>query len=175
MTKIALVPAYQPDEHLLPLLESLRAAGFERVVVDDGGGEAYRAVFAAVPEGTAVLTHEGNRGKGQALKTGLSYIFDRYPPSAVVVTLDADGQHTVDDARRCAEAAEAAPDSLVLGVRTFGRSVPLRSRMGNRLTRLVYRLSSGVRLQDTQTGLRAFPPPSSPGCWPWRASDTNTR
>lgn len=44
----------------------------------------------------------------------------------------------------------------MLGSRRLKEKVPLRSRFGNSLTRLVYRLSTGVRVHDTQTGLRAF-------------------
>ena len=56
--------------------------------------------------------------------------------------------------RLCAE-----PDKLVLGVRTFGKTVPLRSRLGNHLTRAVMYLITGQRIADTQTGLRGIPHP----------------
>lgn len=156
MVRIALIPSYEPDEHLPQLLQELRDAGFERVVVDDGSGDAARTLYARVPGGTVVLKHPENCGKGRALKTGLAYIQGKYPADAVVVTLDADGQHRVEDAVRCAQAAEESPGSLILGSRSFREGVPLRSRFGNTVTRFVYRLSSGVSVGDTQTGLRAF-------------------
>jgi putative flippase GtrA len=49
------------------------------------------------------------------------------------------------------------PSNLVLGARAFRGDVPLRSRFGNDLTRLVFRIVIGQALQDTQTGLRAIP------------------
>lgn len=156
MTRIALIPAYEPDEHLLRLLRELGEAGFLRVVVDDGSGEAYQRLFEWVPSGTVLLSHRVNRGKGRALKTGLSYLLTRAPADSVVVTLDADGQHTAADAVRCAEAAERERGALILGCRSFRGGVPLRSRFGNAVTRAVYRLSSGASVRDTQTGLRAF-------------------
>lgn len=156
MVRIALIPSYEPDEHLLQLLQELRDAGFERVVVDDGSGEAARALYERVPDGTVVRRHPENCGKGRALKTGLAYIHTKYPADAVVVTLDADGQHRVPDAVRCAQAAEESPGYLILGSRSFGEDVPLRSKFGNTVTRFIYRLSSGISVGDTQTGLRAF-------------------
>ena len=49
------------------------------------------------------------------------------------------------------------PDALVLGARTFDRAVPLRSRIGNILTRRLMQALIGAKLQDTQTGLRGIP------------------
>lgn len=45
---------------------------------------------------------------------------------------------------------------MVLGVREVGKDMPLKSRLGNQITRTVFRLLSGVKVTDTQTGLRAF-------------------
>jgi len=49
-------------------------------------------------------------------------------------------------------------DCVILGSRDFSLpDVPPKSRMGNRITSFVFRTGCGIRLQDTQTGLRAFP------------------
>ncbi|MEA5051809.1 MAG: bifunctional glycosyltransferase family 2/GtrA family protein [Oscillospiraceae bacterium] len=159
--KIALIPAYEPDLLLLRLLESLREASFTCVVVDDGSGPAYADIFASAGACAEVISCAENRGKGSALKTGLQYIKEHYAEEhsgggCVVVTLDADGQHTPADAQRVCDAALGAPDALVLGSREFKGGVPLRSRFGNIVTRWVYAASTGVRVRDTQTGLRAF-------------------
>lgn len=157
MTWIALIPAYEPEKTMLDLLSQARDAGFEPVVVDDGSKKPEaRELFARARTMATVLTHDRNRGKGRALKTGLAYIRENYAGDYVVVTLDADGQHKTDDARRVCLAAQAEPEALVLGSRVFGAGTPLRSRIGNGATRLVYRLTTGVALADTQTGLRAF-------------------
>lgn len=152
----ALIPAYEPDEHLAELVDRLSEEGFRIVVVDDGSSPACREVFAAVSSRAAVLSHPANRGKGQALKTGLTYIKKHCDPDDVVVTVDADGQHKVEDALRLCDLAAARPEAMVLGGRHFTGNVPLRSRLGNTFTRLAYRLASGARVYDTQTGLRAF-------------------
>ncbi len=153
---VALVPAYEPDDRLPELICSIRQAGMEAVVIDDGSGKAYADIFSRCADRVTVLTHSVNRGKGRALKTGMAYLQQHMPEGCVVVTMDSDGQHTVSDARRLCEAAQKNPGALVLGSREFERDVPLRSRFGNTVTRLVYRLSTGVAVHDTQTGLRAF-------------------
>ena len=157
MTTVALIPSYQPDNRLLKLVADLRSRGIEGLVVDDGSGEAYRPFFKAISNDATVIGYEDNHGKGHALKSGLRFIRSHYAEDTVVVTVDADGQHDLDDVVRCAQEASETRDALVLGCRSFAdEGVPLRSRMGNLLTRGVYRLASGAAVSDTQTGLRAF-------------------
>ncbi|MBQ7247575.1 MAG: bifunctional glycosyltransferase family 2/GtrA family protein [Lachnospiraceae bacterium] len=154
--RIALIPAYEPDDALVNVAERLRERNFEIVVVDDGSGENYRKLFENVEEIATVLRHPENRGKGAALKTGLRFIADCWEGPLTVVTVDADGQHRPEDVIRVCDQSEKLPGYLVLGSRKMKGKVPLRSRLGNGITRLVYRISSGVRIYDTQTGLRAF-------------------
>ena len=152
---IALIPAYEPTELLCQLLEQAKQAGFELIVVDDGSSPAAKPIFAQASQYATVLQHEQNRGKGCALKNGFTYIRNNYPASSIVVTLDADGQHRITDAQRICRTAEQHPDALVLGSRMFKENVPLRSLLGNTTTRLVYHITTGQKVQDTQTGLRA--------------------
>lgn len=152
---IALIPAYQPTDFLVELAQRLKD-GFSVVIVDDGSGKAYEELFSRCEQYAKVLYHSKNRGKGSALKTGLSYILKNYDVNYIVVTVDADGQHRVDDVIAVCRTAEQNPKALILGSRKLKVNVPLRSRFGNTVTRLVYRLSTGLRVYDTQTGLRAF-------------------
>ncbi len=153
---IVVIPAYKPGEGLIRVVhEILTQTNYGVVVVNDGSGEAYDAVFAALPEGAVVLKHDVNRGKGAALKTAYAYIAE-HGACTGVITADADGQHLIGDIIRVGEALEADDQALILGSREFVGDVPARSKFGNTLTRLVFRISSGVRVYDTQTGLRAF-------------------
>lgn len=74
----------------------------------------------------------------------------------MVVTADADGQHAINDIDRVERAAMNLPSRLILGVRQFTNDIPLRSRFGNKLTRVLFKLQTGVTVSDTQTGLRGF-------------------
>lgn len=157
---VILIPAYQPDEELLTLVHALHAADPDLIVlvVDDGSGPAYDHIFyAAAGLGCMLVTLPQNLGKGQALKTGFAEIARRLPGRAVVCA-DADGQHRVGDILRVADAVESSDGSMVLGERRFTGEVPARSRFGNAATRLLFRLATGRRLTDTQTGLRGYPP-----------------
>lgn len=156
--KIALiVPAYHPTQDMIPMLERfLEDPEFVPVVVNDGSGSEYDPIFAQVPKGCILLNHEVNRGKGAALKTAMTYVMEKLPECDMAVTADADGQHRYEDIRRVVESARQRPGTLVLGSRAFDGNVPLRSRFGNGITRQVFAIASGVKVRDTQTGLRAF-------------------
>lgn len=155
-----LIPAYNPDDALVTLIEKLRASGFSTIiVVNDGSDGSTASIFNKVtPLVDHVLTHEQNQGKGAALKTGLQYIVDTYPERLGVITVDADGQHLPTDVVRVYEEGVMKPHHLIMGCRDFsGDEIPLRSRFGNQATRLVMLIGSGLKLKDTQTGLRAIP------------------
>lgn len=149
-----LIPAYQPDQRLVTLVQELLAQKLEVVVVNDGS-TGCDAVFAALEQlPCTVLHHPHNCGKGRGLKTGFSWMAEHGFEAAV--TADADGQHTAKDILRVAQAMEQAPGQLVLGVRDVEK-MPGRSRFGNTLTRRLFALLYSVHVSDTQTGLRGIP------------------
>lgn len=152
-----LIPAYKPDDKLVALTDQLLTHdGLKLVVVDDGSGEAFRPVFEALDKRVTLISYPDNKGKGGALKTGIRYIMDHMPECERLVTADADGQHRYADIRRVLDKSEEMPSTLVLGSRAFDGDVPLRSRFGNAMTRQVFAIASGVKVRDTQTGLRGF-------------------
>lgn len=153
---VVIIPAYKPDQTLVEIADQLWSCGCEMVVVDDGSGSEYQKIFDQISDVCIILHHEENYGKGAAIKTGLTYIKNEMWDSRVIGVMDSDGQHLVEDMRSVLKEAGEHTDSLVLGVREVGRKMPLRSRLGNGITREVFRVISGVRVSDTQTGLRAF-------------------
>jgi glycosyltransferase involved in cell wall biosynthesis len=157
---IILIPAYQPGTALPQLVTDLLSADPRLIilVVDDGSGPTFTAVFDdARRAGATVIGYPRNRGKGQALKTGFGYA-ERHHPGQDVVCADSDGQHAVPDILSVADGVRAGDDrTMVLGERRFDGAVPARSRIGNALTRALFRSAAGGDLHDTQTGLRGYP------------------
>jgi glycosyltransferase involved in cell wall biosynthesis len=161
-TNIAiLIPCWQPTSQLTAIVTALQPHGFGTlIIVDDGSAPAHAHFFhelAQVP-GVEVLHHASNLGKGRTLKTGFNAILTHHPTIETVITADSDGQHLTSDILALAASAQSRSTARpILGVRRFDAATPLRSRLGNRLTRILFRLASGVRVTDTQTGLRALP------------------
>ncbi|MEU4215166.1 glycosyltransferase family 2 protein [Actinoplanes sp. NPDC026623] len=156
-TMVVLLAVYRPGPQLPALVTDLLPDGWAAiVVVDDGSGADAAGCLARVRAlGCTVLSDSTNRGKGVALKAGLRHVAAQYPGCAVVCA-DADGQHRAEDLRRVV--AQGEPGRIVLGVRSVDR-MPLRSRIGNTVTRLLFRAATGHRVTDTQTGLRLLPGP----------------
>jgi glycosyltransferase involved in cell wall biosynthesis len=160
---VLLIPAYKPSPDLPELLGRIRRADAGKsigaaLIVDDGSGPEFAAIFDALRAlpGVTVIDHAINLGKGAALKTGFNHALLAWPDAAGVVTADADGQHAPEDIVRVAAALLESPPSLILGVRQF-HDIPMRSLVGNRISRLVFRIFAGFPLSDTQTGLRGWP------------------
>lgn len=156
---IVLIPAYCPDEKMITLIDRISEKFESVLVVNDGSGESYDALFQQAEEKAVVLSHEVNRGKGCALRTGFSYVQEHYQDAVGVVTIDADGQHTPEDVEKCCEAFLKEPDKVIMGCRNFKEDtkIPARSRFGNRLTSKMMRFFCDITLSDTQTGLRVLP------------------
>lgn len=154
---VVVIPAYEPENGLVELVQQLKQSGFSVVVVNDGSTPEKNAIFQQLQEIAIVLHHSKNLGKGRALKTAFAYIQEQMPEEDGVLTVDADGQHTLADVCQMREQFQQHPDFLFLGVRKLIGKIPWKSKWGNRITKAVFALSSGKMLSDTQTGLRAFP------------------
>ena len=155
------LPSLDPNAKFISVVDGLLEAGFRHIViVDDGSAPENRKWFeqAAAHPACHVLHHEVNRGKGRALKTAFSYVREHLPFLQGVVTIDGDGQHLLPDIIACGERMLREGDKVVIGCRDFDQpGVPPRSVAGNKTTSRMFRLFYGIRLSDTQTGLRAIP------------------
>ncbi len=156
-----IIPSYNPDEKLVSVIDGLEALGItDIIVVNDGSKKECLKYFDKIKnrDYVTLLSHEKNRGKGAALKTAFRFFLDNRKEMVGCVTADGDAQHRPEDIIACAMELSQENPKIVLGVRDFSLPhVPSRSRKGNRITSLVFRIFVGMKLSDTQTGLRAFP------------------
>lgn len=91
------IPAYQPDNKLIKLIEKIHEkSDFHILVIDDGSSSECQKIFDKAEQYATVIRHQVNQGKGQALKTAFTYIQEQNI-YGTVVTADADGQHKVWD------------------------------------------------------------------------------
>ncbi len=155
------LPSLDPDHKFEKVVQGLVDAGFRHIViVDDGSDAAHRRFFdeAAKYPVCHVLRHSVNLGKGRALKDAFRFVLDELPEVQGVVTIDGDGQHLLEDIIACGDRMLALGDKVVLGCRDFDQpGVPPRSVAGNKSTSRMFRIFFGIRVTDTQTGLRAIP------------------
>ena len=155
------IPSYDPDEKLEKVVSGLVDRGFDDIIViNDGSKPECRRYFDAVLSFSqcTVIDHEVNRGKGAALKTAIGFFMENRPDRIGIVTADGDAQHSTEDICSVAQALCETPDTFIIGARDFDLpQVPKRSRTGNKLTSFVFRTGLGMKISDTQSGLRGIP------------------
>ena len=150
------IPAYEPDEKMLITINELtRKTDYKILVINDGSSNEKSKLFIEASKNATVICHEKNKGKGAAIKTALKCINNKSVDATIVIA-DADGQHKINDIIRVAEESRSNKDKLVLGCREFTGKIPWKSKFGNSITKSVFRFVTGMKVSDTQTGLRGF-------------------
>lgn len=157
---LIIIPAYQPQKNLIDLIDEiiskLQPKTEKLVVINDGSTTSEACEIFKILElkkHVKVLHHKVNQGKGAALKTGIELA--KNMNADFIVTADADGQHLPKDIVKIYQLGEK--DKLVIGARSFDVNVPLRSRIGNVLTRFLFKCFYKESISDTQSGLRLIP------------------
>lgn len=155
-----ILPSYNPGQKLPEAIKTLTEAGFDDIiVVNDGSRDECIHFFDEISDSpnVTVLNHEKNMGKGRALKTAFRFFLDNRKDMSGVVTTDDDLQHSCKDIIACANEMEES-NMAVFGARSFkGDNIPPKSRIGNNITSFTFRFLCGIKITDTQTGLRAIP------------------
>lgn len=147
------VPAYREEERIGEVVKEIRRHVPLVVVVDDGSPD--RTAEVAGQAGALVLRHAQNQGKGCALQTGFSHAMKE--ACDVVITMDADGQHSPDDIPTFLEAYQRTGIPVLLGNRMTHQEDMPRIRLWT--NRIMSRIISRVMKQyvpDTQCGFRLF-------------------
>ncbi len=156
---IVVVPTLNPNLEIMEgFLENLQKKFTNIIVVNDGSKNDLDNFFEDLEKkNIIVLKHFINYGKGRSLKTAINYIYNNYDDFKTIITADSDGQHSVEDILKCGNESIKNENNIILGSRNFLKSnVPFKSKYGNILTSLVFKIFVGIKINDTQTGLRAF-------------------
>jgi glycosyltransferase involved in cell wall biosynthesis len=147
----AVIPAYGEEKHIGDVVRRTRQQLDHVLVVDDGSND--RTAARAREAGAEVIVHPQNRGKGEAIKTGLRHWLDRQ--FTYVVILDADGQHLPEEIDRFVNVALASDAQLFIGTRMNDLSgmPPLRRIVNRYMSKRISR-TCGQKIPDTQCGFR---------------------
>jgi glycosyltransferase involved in cell wall biosynthesis len=148
----AVIPAYREEKHISDIVRRTRQELDHVLVVDDGSED--KTATRAREAGAEVIVHSQNRGKGEAIKTGLRYWLDRQ--FVHVIILDADGQHLPEEIHRFLAAAGSSVErSFFLGNRMNNLTgMPFIRRVVNRYMSNRISHVCGQKIPDTQCGFR---------------------
>jgi len=151
-----LIPTYNNARTLSRVIDGVMDYASHVYVVNDGSTDTTGEILKGYANKLTVITHDRNRGKGRALRTGFKRCIKdgfRY-----ALTIDSDGQHYPDDIPVFLAAIEQHPDSLIMGARNMEQEgVPQKSSFGNKFSNFWYWVETGIKLPDTQTGYRVYP------------------
>ena len=158
--RVALViPAYNEGKVIGDVIQELRDVfrrskyDFEIIVVDDGSKDD--TSDKARSSGALVIEHILNTGSGGATATGLSYAFQN--GFDVATTCDGDGQHAPKDVLKGVDTLLESKVDLLIGSRLVDTQGMARVKiLGNTGLSLVTNLLFGVKVTDSQSGLRVF-------------------
>ena len=142
------IPAYNEAAAIGAVVRDLTASApwREVLVVDDGSTDDTGVQAAAA--GARVIRHPYNKGNGAAVKTGI-----RHTTGALVLIIDADGQHAPGDAVRLVSLLGAY--DLVVGARSRRSQATAARRLGNSLLNGIASYLTEQRIPDLTSGFRA--------------------
>ena len=152
-----ILPAYNEETRIRPVIEELAERGYKMVIVNDGSSDNTLDVIKEsqkkYPDNIFIYSHIINRGVGVAMQTGFDAVL-RYNPK-YVVNMDSDGQHSVDDLDNVLEPLITGKAQAVIGVRPL-KDMPLSRNIANAIMNLLTRIFYKVDVSDSQTGFRAI-------------------
>jgi glycosyltransferase involved in cell wall biosynthesis len=148
----AVIPAYQDEKHIGDIVRRTRERLDYVLVVDDGSTD--QTAQRAREAGAEVIVHNQNRGKGEAIKTGLGHWLGR--EVTWVSLLDSDGQHLPEEIDRfLAAAARGTQPTFLIGNRMNDLTgMPFIRRVVNRYMSSQISRLCGQNIPDTQCGFR---------------------
>lgn len=150
------IPAYNEEKTLGQVLDELLRLPVQMVIVDDGSQDntfhiagEYSKKFSQIH----LYQHLINLGLGAAIKTGIQAAL--ILGADIIVTFDADGQHHAGDLLPLINPLLKGEAEAAIGIRDF-QDMPRSKRLGNQIMNLITLIFYGIRVKDSQSGLRAF-------------------
>jgi glycosyltransferase involved in cell wall biosynthesis len=147
-----LIPAYNEGKNIREVVTRIRKVRITPVVIDDASRDD--TFEQAKKTGSVVLRHKKNRGKAEAIKTGLQFLqrkkFD------YVVLIDADLQYLPEEAPKLIRPLKSGMADFVAGFRNFSRVPFVRHRLGNFVWKTSFNILFGTKFKDTNCGFVAM-------------------
>ena len=151
------VPCYNEEENIpvfFPrLLEFAKSHGYQVIAVNDGSSDSTGGRLASLCAADApltVVTHKRNRGYGAAIKSGL-----RAAGTEFAITVDADGQHRLEDVEKCFAEIVRSDADMVVGSRSNNASGGYRS-LGKWLIRTFASTLLELPVRDLNSGMKCY-------------------
>lgn len=150
-----LIPVYNEEKKIKSVVTELSSVFKNIVTVNDGSSDSTREILES--SDVILLNHSLNLGQGAAISTGFKYI-QGLKDAEAVVTFDADGQHSVNDAKAFAEEILSCKEEIIFGSRFINNSskVPLIKKIVLSVVVFFTNRFSKINLSDAHNGMKAI-------------------
>lgn len=152
---VVVMPTYNNAGTIAQVIDDVKKYSDDVIVVNDGSTDETAFILSSIKD-IKVIDYPKNKGKGYALKLGLAKAYEwgyRY-----AITIDSDGQHYADDIPVFIDKIEEKPDSLLIGARNLtADNMPSKNTFANKFSNFWYKVETGEKLSDTQSGFRLYP------------------
>ena len=149
------IPAYNEEKNIAGIISKLKKYTDSIIVCDDGSSDLTGDISEQL--GAIVIKHSKNRGYGAAINS--LFLKAKELESDVFLTLDADGQHRVEDIPIVTDPIIKNEVDLVIGSRfldTKSEEMPNYRKVGIKIITKITNLSIKEKLTDSQSGFRAY-------------------
>lgn len=153
MSRFVVIPAHNEEKNIEEVVKGVNNLGIMPLVVDDGSTDSTFGICAN--NGAITIRHDTNKGKGEAIKSGLDHLLKNYPEFTHVVVMDADMQYHPKEALKIFNALENNNLDFVMGHREW-KKVPFRHQLGNFVWKNVFNIAFKTGFKDTNCGLMGF-------------------
>ncbi|MBD3362733.1 glycosyltransferase [Candidatus Dojkabacteria bacterium] len=150
-----ILPAYNEATRIGKVIKKIKKEGFKNIIVVDDGSTDQTSLIAKKLD-AYVISHMINLGPGAATQTGFTAALNKN--AAIVVTIDADGQHNPKDIHKLVQPILDQEADIVFGsrIKKKGNQIPFIRKTFNFIANIITLLLSSLWLTDSQTGFKAL-------------------
>jgi len=150
-----IIPTYNNCLTLKQVIDEVHAFTGNIIIINDGSTDTTGEILTKI-EDIEIINFPKNRGKGHAIRAGFLKAIEKGYQYAI--TIDSDGQHKPEEVTKFIDEIEKEPDALIVGVREFTqKNLPRKNSFANKFSNFWFRLYTGNKLLDTQSGFRLYP------------------
>ena len=148
------IPAYNEEKNIAKIIVHLKKIADQIIVCDDGSTDSTSAIAESL--GAIVINHPKNLGYGSAIKS--IFLRAKEINADILVTIDADGQHKIEDVKSVIKPIVDGHADISIGSRFLkeGDGVPNYRKLGIKVITKVTNSSLSDKITDAQSGFRAY-------------------
>ncbi len=154
---LIVVPTYNNAGTLEKVIADIKGYSNDILIVNDGSTDDTQNIIDSLS--VASISYAPNKGKGNAIKQALKYAKEK--GYRYILTIDSDGQHFASDIVKFVEKLESEDENkeiLIIGSRNLvAENMPSKNTFANKFSNFWFRIETGTKLSDTQSGFRLYP------------------